>query len=433
MANLAEQASAADGSPGRWLVRIRELAELLEDSESVTLPMLFALLNAFSEGDESLIRRAYRDAVGRGDDPEARTSRFALAAAVCPVVPEPCVWLGALSRWTGDVVASESWGERARDRLVSLGAPWDKRLAFDEWLAITDALAQPPSEEHQPCRLESLVRPRALYEELVAPSARVRVPGGRAIHAARAIEPPDAVAGRERFHRYIESLAGADGPRSGAVYPDLPSRPWHDPADFPFVGYLESNYAAIRDEILALDGARFQRESERIERTGDWDVAFLYERGRRHDDVCALCPVTTRGVDAYPTMRTAAGLIYVSRMRGSTHIEAHRGPTNLRVRCHLALKVPDGDCAIRVGEETRAWREGECLVFDDYFEHEAWNHTDEKRVVLIVDMWHPGLSATEIVLLEGLHNYTSAYAQRLSRYWSVNAGAAGPGGTTGAT
>ena len=111
-------------------------------------------------------------------------------------------------------------------------------------------------------------------------------------------------------------------------------------------------------------------------------------------------------------------------MRGSTHIESHRGPTNIRVRCHLGVKVPDGDCAIRVGEEVRRWREGKCLVFDDYFEHEAWNHTDEDRLVLIVDLWHPGLSATEVTLLAGLHNYGSAYAHRLSRYWSANATAA---------
>src|SRR6185312_8324159 len=153
---------------------------------------------------------------------------------------------------------------------------------------------------------------------------------------------------------------------------------------------------------------------------GDWEVVFLYERGRRHDDVCAACPVTVRGIDTFPAMRTAAGLIYVSRMRGDTHIAAHRGPTNLRLRCHLGLQVPAGDCAIRVGTETRQWETGRCLVFDDFFEHEAWNHTEEDRLVLIVDLWHPDLSPTEITLLEGLHGYTSAYARRLSRYWATN-------------
>jgi aspartyl/asparaginyl beta-hydroxylase (cupin superfamily) len=77
-----------------------------------------------------------------------------------------------------------------------------------------------------------------------------------------------------------------------------------------------------------------------------------------------------------------------------------------------------------VGEETRRWEEGRCLVFDDYFDHEAWNHTDGDRLVLIVDLWHPGLSATEVTLLEGLQMYTYDQARRLGGYWSANAAAA---------
>jgi aspartate beta-hydroxylase len=110
-------------------------------------------------------------------------------------------------------------------------------------------------------------------------------------------------------------------------------------------------------------------------------------------------------------------------MRPGTHIRPHRGPTNLRLRCHLGIKVPDGDCAIRVGAQTRRWEQGHCLVFDDYFEHEAWNQTDEDRIVLIVDLWHPGLSATEVRLLEGLQRYAYGHASRLSSYWSANAAA----------
>ena len=169
---------------------------------------------------------------------------------------------------------------------------------------------------------------------------------------------------------------------------------------------------------------QFHPESERIARSGDWEVAFLYERGRRHDDVCDALPVTSRGIETHPTIRTLAGLIYVSRMRAGTHIAAHRGPTNLRVRCHLGLKVPAGDCAIRVGDETRRWQEGKCLVFDDYFDHEAWNRTGDDRVVLIVDVWHPGLSTIEVSLLQGLHRYAHLHARKLNRYWSANAAAA---------
>jgi aspartate beta-hydroxylase len=400
MANTAEQARARDGSPGRWLAQLGDLAELLEGADGLTLPAFMGRLVGFADPDEALVRGSYRAGVGQADDREARLEQFALAAALCPVVAEPCVWLAFLSPLGA---SCQTWAACARERLLELGTAWDKRLHFEEWLALINA-----AEEGAGVQMEQITDPRAL----------VAAVGHRRTGAAAAVARP----GRERFHTYVEELLVADG--RPVAYPNLPGQPWHDPADFPLVAYLESNYAAIRDEILGLAPARFQRESEGIRRTGDWDVVFLYERGRRHDDICAACPVTTRGVESYPTVRTSAGLIYASRMRGCTHIAAHRGPTNLRLRCHFAIKVPDGDCAIRVGTETRGWEEGRCLVFNDFFEHEAWNHTHQERIVLIIDLWHPALSATEVSLLEGLHSFTSSYARRLARYWARNASAA---------
>ncbi|HLY47620.1 MAG TPA: aspartyl/asparaginyl beta-hydroxylase domain-containing protein [Solirubrobacteraceae bacterium] len=407
MANLAEQAQGPEGTPGRWLARLAELAEIVINSPSVRLPLFIAELTLFSEADESLTRSAYLGGLAPGADPDVRLSRLALAAATCPVVPEPCVWLAHLTATGGDHASARDWAGAAIKRQSALGTVWDKRLGFEEWLELAEVLATQP-----PPAAEAVPHPRALLEAIRQNSD----------------DPPrtkrTASASSTRFHRYVESLAGAGGKPLGAVYPDLPSRPWYDPADFPIVGYLEAHFEAIRDEVLNLDASRFHRESERIPRSGDWDVAFFYERGRRHDEPCRACPVTTRCIEAYPTVRTLAGLIYASRMRGGTHISPHRGPTNLRVRCHLPLKVPEGDCAIRVGAETRRWEEGRCLVFDDFFEHEAWNHTDEERIVLIVDLWHPGLSPREVELLTGLHGYASAHADRLDRYWAKNAAAA---------
>jgi aspartate beta-hydroxylase len=422
IANLAEQARAADGSPGRWLVRLRDLAELLLDAEAIVPPLFIAQLATLSDADESIVRNAYLEAVCEEPD-EAQASAFSLAAACCPVVPEPCVWLAYLSWRRGDDDSARSWAAHARKRLAALGTSWDKRLTFEEWLELIDTLER--STDLDPAlRSERVTHPRSLHDVTVRAAALTRSTSRSAATGRAMRMPPDPAAGRRRFQRYFAALTDTGGASAGAIYPDLTTRPWHDPAEFPIVGYLEVNYPAIRDEILALEIARFHSESERIERTGDWDVAFLYERGRRHDDVCSACPVTTHGIEAYPVIRTVAGLIYVSRMRPMTHISPHRGPTNLRLRCHLAIEVPEGDCAIRVGEETRRWQEGTCLVFDDFLVHEAWNHTAGDRVVLIVDLWHPDLSDTEVVLLEALHNHTYFHAQRLSRYWSANAAAA---------
>ena len=84
------------------------------------------------------------------------------------------------------------------------------------------------------------------------------------------------------------------------------------------------------------------------------------------------------------------GAHFFSRLVAGSHIGAHCGPSNLRLRVHLGLLVPEGT-RIRVGDEVRAWREGECLVFDDSYEHEVWHDGAGDRIVLICDMWHPDL------------------------------------------
>ncbi|HZO77347.1 MAG TPA: aspartyl/asparaginyl beta-hydroxylase domain-containing protein [Solirubrobacteraceae bacterium] len=427
MANVAEQVRADDGSPGNWLTRVREWAELLIDSEAVVLPEFIARLAGFSEADERLARRAYRDSVASATSAERRTDRLALAASVCPVIAEPCVWQSYLAHRRRDANSATRWARCGVERLVGLGTAWDKRLRFEQWRELAETLADPEAGGKAGAAAGA-GHPGELFEIVTDGSTR-RTPARRRSlepgrRGVRSISPPDPVAGARRFQRYIETLADGDGAASGAIYPDLPSQPWLDAAAFPLVAYLESHYDAIHRETMSLNPSSFHRESERIQRSGDWDVAFFYERGRRRGEVCEACPVTTRGIEGHGAILTMAGLVYISRMRAGAHIRAHTGPTNLRVRCHLGIRVPDGDCAIRVGSDTRRWEEGKCLVFDDRFEHEAWNHSDQDRIVLIVDVWHPGLSSTEVSLLEGLHRYASSHARNLSRYWAANAAAA---------
>jgi aspartyl/asparaginyl beta-hydroxylase (cupin superfamily) len=83
--------------------------------------------------------------------------------------------------------------------------------------------------------------------------------------------------------------------------------------------------------------------------------------------------------------------------------------------CHLPLIVPDG-CGLRVGNETRCWKVGEALIFDDSIEHEAWNESREPRVVLLFDVWRPELTMEERRLISatlaavGSYDKASAWA-----------------------
>jgi hypothetical protein len=73
----------------------------------------------------------------------------------------------------------------------------------------------------------------------------------------------------------------------------------------------------------------------------------------------------------------------------------------------------------------RSWEEGKCLIFDDSFEHEVWNHSTGRRVVLLLRFWHPGIGDWEAVLN---HAEESFRQFRLSQLPPVEGGGAGGGG-----
>jgi aspartyl/asparaginyl beta-hydroxylase (cupin superfamily) len=61
------------------------------------------------------------------------------------------------------------------------------------------------------------------------------------------------------------------------------------------------------------------------------------------------------------------------------------------LRLHLGLIVPEPRdmLGIRVENEVYRWRKGEVVIFDDAYEHEAWNRTPHTRVVLFFDFRKP--------------------------------------------
>ena len=94
------------------------------------------------------------------------------------------------------------------------------------------------------------------------------------------------------------------------------------------------------------------------------------------------------------------GFVAFSKLTPSTHIKAHTGSCNVRLRYHLGIDVPEPDLVkIRVGDEKRSWIQDKCIIFDDSFEHEVFHDGSKDRITLIVDLWHPELSSEDIKIL----------------------------------
>ncbi|XP_050362389.1 aspartyl/asparaginyl beta-hydroxylase isoform X4 [Nymphalis io] len=209
--------------------------------------------------------------------------------------------------------------------------------------------------------------------------------------------------GRPRDAQLVHARAAALGhflsaeQRSLYNVPRLRARPWWPVEDTPYEGLaraLERSWRAVLREAEEA-GAEFEREKEGLMERGEWSQLELFVRGREVRGRCARAPVTCGAVRAEPAAAGCRrGQVKFSAMRAGTHVRAHVGPTNCRLRLHLALSNTDGTY-IRVHNETRQWQIGKTFIFDDSFEHEVWHNGTGTRIVLIVDLWHPDLTAAE--------------------------------------
>lgn len=161
---------------------------------------------------------------------------------------------------------------------------------------------------------------------------------------------------------------------------------YYDSHQFEFVDRLESNWLVIKDELSQLTSEDFVPYPEKylLQKKTGWEIFGIYFLGVKIDINCELCPETAKLVKSIPGMVTAG----FSRLAPGAHIVPHSGKPSSVLRCHLGLSVPE-KCALRVSSDIKAWVNGECLVFDDTSEHEAWNLSDRYRDILLLDFKVP--------------------------------------------
>lgn len=67
---------------------------------------------------------------------------------------------------------------------------------------------------------------------------------------------------------------------------------------------------------------------------------------------------------------------------------------------------------IEVAGEKREWDTGRAFVFDPSFLHRTHNPTSQERVILNVDIWHPGLTDVEIRAIERVCEFVEQWNTR---------------------
>ena len=223
---------------------------------------------------------------------------------------------------------------------------------------------------------------------------------------------------------------------------------FEEPTQFPFAAGLEENWEIIRNEMLALHSRGFFAWPEKsLYGDAGWTTFGLYAFGQKETANCALCPRTSNLLKTVPGLVTAG----FSRLAPGAHIKPHVGYDEYSryvLRLHLPLET-NPSCAIRVGQQIRAWEEGQVLIFCDAIEHEAWNRGGTVRTLLLLDfknpryrfrVLNPSFSAEFVDFVENVRwpemNFREKCAWRL---WKLaHAGrtpspAAGPNGMTPVT
>ena len=181
-----------------------------------------------------------------------------------------------------------------------------------------------------------------------------------------------------------------------------------DLSEYPELAVLAQNYAVIREECEALVSGAIRmpgmEELTSYTSSGIHQIAwktFMFKSGDFIDENCALAPNTAALLKGIPGIYTA----FFSVLEPHQHIKAHWGYWKGFVRYHLGVIIPndnaDNKCWIRINPDAQAaggdksqieqgekyhWHNGQAVLFDDTFLHDAANESDQVRVVLFLDV-----------------------------------------------
>lgn len=171
-------------------------------------------------------------------------------------------------------------------------------------------------------------------------------------------------------------------------------------SDFAGGAAFVEHWRAIRDE--ALNVARKVQSVPRFHEImpeqadisandgRDWRMYIMKAYGVEEPQRMASCPRLAALVRQRPEVLSCS----FSFLGPGKHIPPHRGPIRGIIRFYMMLAMPraaDGRPAavLRVADTEHRLEDGQYLLWDDTFEHEAWNSSDEVRIVLSLDVWRP--------------------------------------------
>lgn len=197
------------------------------------------------------------------------------------------------------------------------------------------------------------------------------------------------------LHKQLFNHSSLLAPYNALMYlfSAVQARPYLEVEHFPELAPLRENWESIRDEATKL-----LDEGQIGVATGNNDVGFnsFLRRGWKRfyikwygdplPSAQQLCPKTTALLNAIPSVNAAMFTL----LPPGSKLNPHRDPFAGSLRYHLGLITPNTEnCHILVDGVTYHWRDGEAVMFDETFIHQATNDTDKTRLILFCDIERP--------------------------------------------
>lgn len=162
--------------------------------------------------------------------------------------------------------------------------------------------------------------------------------------------------------------------------------------DYPSIASIEKAYPIIKAEIEKYIKGEVvipakNPNAPQVNYADSWQNAYFMNYMWEFPKTRKLFPETYRLLKSHPDI-TLAG---IATLESKGRLFPHCGESNAIIRCHMGLKVPADlpECGLRVKDEKRGWTEGKVICFNDSYNHEAWNNSPEKRVILLFDIMKP--------------------------------------------
>lgn len=231
-----------------------------------------------------------------------------------------------------------------------------------------------------------------------------------------------------RIDRFIDHMLHVRTPYAQSPsdfhYPGLPAIEFYDHELFGWLEPLEARFPLILEELRNLISIGDNGSEPYVDydphlpvdqwrdlnHNSAWSAFHLFKHGVPVVENTARCPETVAALSLVdqPVIQGCGPNAMFSVLRPGTRIPPHSGVSNTRLVCHLPLIIPD-NCGFRVGHETRAWVPGKAWVFDDTIDHEAWNLSDQVRIIFMFDIWSPFIPPKDrpaiVAAMESLGQY----------------------------